>query len=45
MKLGAGEISFSVTGLETGKRYVVTVIAYRGSKRSRVAQTVFKTGL
>lgn len=43
VQLGAGEISFSVTGLETGKRYIVTIIAYRGSKRSRVAQTIFKT--
>lgn len=45
MKLAAGEISFSVTGLETGKRYIVTIIAYRGNKRSRGAQTIFKTGL
>ncbi|XP_075877458.1 tenascin-N isoform X2 [Nelusetta ayraudi] len=43
VQLGAGEISFSVTGLETGKKYIVTIVAYRGSKRSRVAQTIFKT--
>lgn len=45
VKLSAGEVRFSVTGLETGKRYIVTITAYRGNKRSRVAQTIFKTGL
>ncbi|XP_051261657.1 tenascin-N isoform X3 [Dicentrarchus labrax] len=42
-QLGAGESRFSVTGLEMGKRYIVTIIAYRGNKRSKVAQTIFKT--
>ncbi|XP_030259944.1 tenascin-N isoform X2 [Sparus aurata] len=41
--LGASESSFSVSSLEMGKRYIVTIIAYRGNKRSKVAQTVFKT--
>ncbi|KAM3604333.1 uncharacterized protein V6R79_009606 [Siganus canaliculatus] len=42
-QLGAGESSFSVSSLEMGKTYVVTIIAYRGVKRSQVAQTTFKT--
>ncbi|KAM8727112.1 tenascin-N isoform 1-T1 [Acanthopagrus schlegelii] len=42
-RLGASESSFSVSSLEMGKRYIVTIIAYRGNKRSKVAQTVFKT--
>lgn len=44
MQLGAGEISFSLSNLEMGKRYIVTIIAYRGDKRSKVVQTVFTTG-
>ncbi|XP_041804738.1 tenascin-N isoform X2 [Chelmon rostratus] len=42
-QLGAGESSFSVSGLEMSKRYIVTIIAYRGNKRSKVVQTIFKT--
>ncbi|XP_076601353.1 tenascin-N [Chaetodon auriga] len=42
-QLGAGESRFSVSSLEMGKRYIVTIIAYRGNKRSKVVQTVFKT--
>lgn len=34
-----------MSGLEMGKRYIVTIIAYRGNKRSRVVETVFKTGV
>lgn len=44
-QLGAGETSFSVSSLEMGKRYIVTIIAYRGNKRSKVLQTILKTGL
>ena len=36
---------FAVSSLEMGKRYIVTLIAYRGSKRSQVVETIFKTGL
>lgn len=28
-----------------GKRYIVTIIAYRDNKRSKVVETIFKTGL
>ncbi|XP_056913492.1 tenascin-N isoform X2 [Takifugu flavidus] len=42
-QLGRSESSFSVSGLETGQRYAVTIIAYRGDKRSKVKQAVFKT--
>ncbi|XP_073347326.1 tenascin-N [Pagrus major] len=42
-QLGASGSSFSVSSLEMGKRYIVTIIAYRGNKRSKVAQTTFKT--
>ncbi|XP_034559337.1 tenascin-N [Notolabrus celidotus] len=42
-RLGAGESRFSLSGLGMGKRYIVTLIAYRGNKRSRVVETVFKT--
>ncbi len=44
-QLGAGDSSFSVSSLEMGKSYIVTIIAYRGNKRSKVAQTIFNTGL
>ncbi|KAJ8011960.1 hypothetical protein DPEC_G00063740 [Dallia pectoralis] len=42
-KLRPGEISFAVSGLEAGKSYVVTLVAYRGSKRSRLIEITFKT--
>ncbi|XP_071348229.1 tenascin-N isoform X2 [Trachinotus anak] len=42
-QLGASESSFVVSSLEMGKRYIVTIIAYRGSKRSKVVETIFKT--
>ncbi|KAK2822391.1 hypothetical protein Q5P01_022456 [Channa striata] len=42
-RLGASESRFAVSGLEMGKRYIVTVIAYRGNKRSKAMETVFKT--
>lgn len=44
-QLGRSESRFSLSGLETGQRYSVTIMAYRGNKRSKAAQTVFKTGL
>lgn len=44
-QLGGSERSFVATSLETGKSYIVTIIAYRGYKRSKVVETVFKTGL
>uniref|UniRef100_A0A3Q1I7J0 Tenascin N n=1 Tax=Anabas testudineus TaxID=64144 RepID=A0A3Q1I7J0_ANATE len=43
VQLGAAENSFAVSGLEMGARYIVTVIAYRGNKRSKVVETIFKT--
>ncbi|KAM9349393.1 tenascin-N [Symphorus nematophorus] len=42
-QLGASGSSFSVSSLEMGKKYIVTIIAYRGNKRSKVVQTIFKT--
>ncbi|CAG07652.1 unnamed protein product, partial [Tetraodon nigroviridis] len=44
-QLGHSESRFALSGLETGQRYSVTIIAYRGNKRSKAAQTIFKTGL
>lgn len=44
-QLVAGESSFAASSLEMGKRYIVTIIAYRGNKRSKVVETIFKTGL
>ncbi|XP_034743905.1 tenascin-N isoform X4 [Etheostoma cragini] len=42
-RLGASENSFAVASLETGKRYIVTIIAYTENKRSKVVETVFRT--
>ncbi|XP_045908068.1 tenascin-N isoform X1 [Micropterus dolomieu] len=42
-QLAARESSFTVSSLEMGKRYIVTIIAYRGNKRSNVEETIFKT--
>ncbi|KAG7456959.1 hypothetical protein MATL_G00241490 [Megalops atlanticus] len=42
-QLARGERRISLTGLETGKKYIVTLIAYRGAKRSRVVEIAFST--
>ncbi|XP_037644621.1 tenascin-N isoform X3 [Sebastes umbrosus] len=42
-QFGARVRSFAVSSLETGKRYIVTIIAYRGNKRSKVVETIFRT--
>uniref|UniRef100_A0A673BCW9 Tenascin N n=1 Tax=Sphaeramia orbicularis TaxID=375764 RepID=A0A673BCW9_9TELE len=42
-QLGARENRFAVSSLEMGKKYIVTIIAYRGTKRSKVVETIFKT--
>ncbi|XP_019727213.1 tenascin-N isoform X2 [Hippocampus comes] len=42
-QLGARESSFIVSSLQIAKRYIVSIIAYRGSKRSQVVETIFKT--
>ncbi|XP_039672596.1 tenascin-N isoform X2 [Perca fluviatilis] len=42
-QLGASENSFAVSGLEMGKRYIVTIIAYKENKRSKVVETIFRT--
>ncbi|XP_060787090.1 tenascin-N isoform X2 [Neoarius graeffei] len=39
----AGDTRFSLSGLANGKKYIVTLIAYRGSKRSKVVETIFVT--
>lgn len=43
-KLTAGDTRLALSGLAMGKKYIVTIIAYRGSKRSRIVETVFSTG-
>ncbi|XP_057712436.1 tenascin-N [Corythoichthys intestinalis] len=42
-QLRARETSFAISGLLMGKRYIVSIIAYRGNKRSKVVETSFKT--
>ncbi|KAA0719369.1 Tenascin-N [Triplophysa tibetana] len=42
-KMTAGETRLDLSGLAMGKKYIVTIIAYRGSKRSRIVETVFST--
>ncbi|KAF7652962.1 hypothetical protein LDENG_00088900 [Lucifuga dentata] len=42
-QLGATESHFALAGLEMAKRYIINLIAYRGSKRSKVVETIFKT--
>ncbi|XP_043111792.1 tenascin-N isoform X2 [Puntigrus tetrazona] len=41
--LTAQENRFALSGLAMGKKYIVTLIAYRGTKRSRVVETSFST--
>ncbi|KAI7809689.1 tenascin-N [Triplophysa rosa] len=41
--LTAGETRLALSGLAMGKKYIVSIIAYRGSKRSRIVETVFST--
>ncbi|MEQ2294514.1 hypothetical protein AMECASPLE_004761 [Ameca splendens] len=42
-RLEASKRSFTASRLEMGKRYIVTIVAFRGSKRSKVVETFFKT--
>ncbi|KAL0966053.1 hypothetical protein UPYG_G00290210 [Umbra pygmaea] len=42
-KIRAGENRFGMLGLETGKKYIVTLVAYRGSKRSSVIEITLET--
>ncbi|KAM9323138.1 tenascin-N [Pholidichthys leucotaenia] len=42
-QLGATVRSFAVSSLEMGRKYMVTMTAYRGNRRSKVVETVFKT--
>ncbi|KAL6490209.1 hypothetical protein MHYP_G00005540 [Metynnis hypsauchen] len=42
-KFTAGETRFTLSGLSIGKKYIVTLIAYRASKRSKVVETTFST--
>ncbi|KAK2900822.1 hypothetical protein Q8A67_008937 [Cirrhinus molitorella] len=41
--LTAQENRFALSNLAMGKKYIVTLIAYRGTKRSRVVETSFST--
>ncbi|KAM4728214.1 tenascin-N isoform 5-T5 [Anableps anableps] len=41
--LEASKRRFTASKLEMGKRYIVTIIAFRGSKRSKVVETFFET--
>ncbi|XP_056277567.1 tenascin-N [Pseudoliparis swirei] len=43
MQLDAGQRRFAVSSLETGKRYIVSIAAYRGDKRSEAVETTFRT--
>ncbi|KAF6726013.1 Tenascin-N [Oryzias melastigma] len=42
-QIRGSESRFFASDLKSGKEYVVTIIAYRGNKRSKVAETIFKT--
>ncbi|XP_027877181.1 tenascin-N isoform X4 [Xiphophorus couchianus] len=42
-RLDSSKRRFAVSKLERGKRYIVTIYAFRGSKRSKVVETFFKT--
>ncbi|XP_041955943.1 tenascin-N isoform X6 [Alosa sapidissima] len=42
-KLKKRENKFALSGLLTSKKYIVTLIAYRGAKRSRLVETTFNT--
>ncbi|XP_054623333.1 tenascin-N isoform X2 [Dunckerocampus dactyliophorus] len=42
-QLGSRESTFAVSSLQMGKRYIVSIIAYRGNKRSKVVESIFKT--
>ncbi|XP_040924114.1 tenascin-N isoform X1 [Betta splendens] len=42
-QIGATDRTFSISGLEMGTRYIVTIIAYRGNKRSKMVESIFKT--
>ncbi|MED6269965.1 hypothetical protein CHARACLAT_005032 [Characodon lateralis] len=42
-RLEASKRSFTASSLEMGNRYIVTIVAFRGSKRSKVVETFFKT--
>ncbi|XP_030631329.1 tenascin-N [Chanos chanos] len=42
-KLQARDKKFALSGLVMGTKYIVTLIAYKGSKRSRVVETTFST--
>uniref|UniRef100_A0A3Q3LU85 Tenascin N n=1 Tax=Mastacembelus armatus TaxID=205130 RepID=A0A3Q3LU85_9TELE len=42
MEVLTRENSFVVSNLEMGMRYIVTIIAYKGNKRSSVVETTFK---
>uniref|UniRef100_A0A8C6SNR0 Tenascin N n=1 Tax=Neogobius melanostomus TaxID=47308 RepID=A0A8C6SNR0_9GOBI len=43
MELGARHKKLALSGLAMGKKYIVTIIAHKGKKRSKVAETDFKT--
>ncbi|XP_062337653.1 tenascin-N [Osmerus eperlanus] len=42
-RLKASDSSFALADLQMSKSYTVTLIAYRGARRSRVVETIFKT--
>ncbi|XP_066537531.1 tenascin-N isoform X2 [Hoplias malabaricus] len=42
-KLAAGDTRLVLSGLSMGKKYIFTIVAYRGSKRSKVVETTFST--
>lgn len=42
-KLGARHKKLALTSLAMGKKYIVTIIAYKGNRRSKVVEADFKT--
>ncbi|XP_061835373.2 tenascin-N [Nerophis lumbriciformis] len=42
MQLGSRESTFAMSSVQMGKGYIVSIIAYRGNKRSRMVETIFK---
>ncbi|KAJ8274345.1 hypothetical protein COCON_G00089700, partial [Conger conger] len=42
-QLRAGELKLGLAQLEMGKKYFITMLAYRGGKKSRLVQTTFST--
>ncbi|XP_066548276.1 tenascin-N [Amia ocellicauda] len=42
-QVGSGETRFTLDGLDMGKKYIVNLLAFRGTQRSKVIKTTFST--